>query len=383
MSSVLKISLLMMLLINLLACGSQEQQKKSDTHQEFTVRAQDVHKLLHFSGTIQPIQEHSIVSPMEAVVATMNFHYGQMVKKEDVVLTLTSTELQKQYNETLTDYLKAKDNYSMTKAKFIGTEELWEAGLLSKNNYLSEKSGVDTARIALMQASRKLTELLDKMDEHDTAVQLAHLSLADFDKIQKILTASHNLIRLKATGNGVMLHPPQSGEDKTTRITVGSSVKSGQVIALVGDLSGISVEIDVPEVDIEKITPGMKATITGIAFGGHQIEGTLVTINAQASSANSGGLPSFTAVIQVTNLTSEQQQWLKVGMSAAIELNVNSKKQLLIPIAAIHREHGVSMVRVKNGQGGIESTVVTTGPVQADTVVIETGLNEGAVVVYD
>ena len=233
-----------------------------------------------------------------------------------------------------------------------------------------------------MQASRKFTELLERMDENKK-FNLSTLSLSDFDKIKTILTASHNLIQLKAPSDGVMLYPPKSGEDKTTRVTVGSSVKSGQVIALIGDLKGISVEIDVPEVDIDKIHSGMKAIITGVAFGKHQLKGTLVAVNAQASNASSAGLPSFTAVVEVSSLTKDQQPWIKVGMSAAIELKVDSSKQLLIPIAAVKREQGASVVRVKNAKGSIEKREITTGPAQADKVVVETGLKEGDVVVYE
>jgi multidrug efflux pump subunit AcrA (membrane-fusion protein) len=305
-----------------------------------------------------------------------------MVKKGDVVLTLNSNELQKQYNDTLTDYLKAKDSYSIAKAKFVGTQELWDAGLLSKNNFLSEKSGVDTARVTLMQATRKLTEMLEKMDDHN-AQNLSALSLADFEKVRKILTSNHNIIRLKAPSDGVMLYPPKSGDDKSTRITVGASVKSGQVIALIGDLQGISVEIDVPEIDIDKIRPGMDATISGVAFGKHQLKGKLVAVNAQASNTSNGGLPSFTAVVEVQSLTPEQQPWIKVGMSAAIELRVDSDDQLLIPIAAVKREKGNSMVIIQLAQGAVEKRIVTTGPAQADSVVIESGLKDGDVVVYD
>ncbi len=379
-----KLLSVILMVINLTSCGEEKAQQLNENKlKTYVVTAKSLHKLLHFTGTVQPIREHSIVSPMEAVVDKMNFHYGQRVKKGEVVITLNSNELQKQYNDILTDYLKAKDNYTITRAKFRGTEELWDAGLLSKNNYLSEKSSVDTARVTLMQASRKLTELLEKMDENNNSSHLSNLSLADFNKIKKILTANHNLIHLKATGDGVMLYPPKSGEDKAARINVGSAVKSGQVIALIGDLQGISVEIDVPEVDIDKIHPGMKANISGVAFGKHHLNGSLVLVNAQASNSTSGGLPSFTALVEVKHLTQGQQQWIKVGMSAAIELTVDSEKQLLIPIAAVKREQGNSVVRIKSSQGRIEKRIVTTGAAQADSVVIETGLKEGDVVVYD
>jgi HlyD family secretion protein len=365
----------------LTSCGGHEKQKTLSAN-TYEVKPKPLHKSLHFTGTIQPLNESTLASPMEAVVESMNFHYGQMVKKGDIVLTLNSNELQKQYNDTLTDYLKAKDSYTIAKAKFSGTQDLWESGLLSKNNYLSEKSSIDTARVTLMQATRKLTEMLEKMDENNSQ-NLSSLSLADFDKVRKILTSNHNIIHVKAPSDGVVLYPPKTGEDKTTRITVGSSVKSGQVLGLVGNLQGISVEIDVPEIDIDKIHPGMIATISGVAFGKHQLKGTLVAVNAQASNASGGGLPSFTAVVEVKTLTAEQQPWIKVGMSAAIELNVDSDNQLLVPIAAVKREKGSSIVNVQLAQGSIKKRIITTGPAQADSVVVESGLKAGDVVVYD
>ena len=90
-----------------------------------------------------------------------------------------------------------------------------------------------------------------------------------------------------------------------------------------------------------------------------------------------------TAVVEVKSLSSEQQQAIKVGMSASIELSVDSGNQLVIPIAAITREKGQSLVKVENSSGAIEKRVITTGPAQADSVVVESGLKAGEVVVYE
>lgn len=72
------------------------------------------------------------------------------------------------------------------------------------------------------------------------------------------------MIHLKAPNDGVLLYPPKAGEDKSVRVSVGASVKSGQVIGLIGDLSGISIEIDVPEIDITQVQAGMNATVRGL-----------------------------------------------------------------------------------------------------------------------
>jgi HlyD family secretion protein len=370
----------LILLINVIGCSGS----KSSAHhqkQSYTVKRESVHKALYFTGTIAPLRESAITSPMDSVIETMNYRYGQKVNKGDVIVTLNSNELQRQYNEILTEYLKAKDSFTVARAKFTGTQNLWDAGLLSKNNFLSEKSSLDTARVTLIQATRKLTEMLEKMDDVDEE-NLSKLSIAEFDKVRQALTGKHNLIHLKSPANGVLLYPPKSSDDKTGHLTAGSTVKAGQVFALVGDLSGIRVEIDVPEIDIDKIHPGMKAIITGVALGKQQIKGELIAVNAQASAASGNALPSFSAVVEVKALTASQRPWIKVGMSAAIELVVDDDAQLFIPIAAIRQEHGASVVTVR-APDGVESTrKIVTGAAEANKVVIDSGLKEGDVVVY-
>lgn len=382
MNGYLKWVLPLLALSLLVACnGNNNSQKKLDA-KTYTVRAETVHKTLYFTGTVQPRQEYTLISPMDAVVETMPFHYGQQVKKGQVVFTLNSAELQKQYNDTLTEYLKAKDSYSIARAKFTGTEDLWQAGLIAKNNYLSEKSSLNTARVTLMQATRKLSEMLEKMGDSNYQ-DLSHLSFADFDKVRIALAGKHNLIYLKSPGNGVLLYPPKANDDKSARITIGATAKAGQVLGLIGDLSGISVEIDIPEVDIDKIKPGMPAIIRGVAFARQDLKGTLVAINAQASTSSGNALPSFTAIVEVKALNTQQQSLVKVGMSASIELTSDSVNKLLIPIAAVTQKHGQSVVKLVDSTGTVTERNVITGAARADKVVIDSGLNVGDVITYD
>ena len=348
----------------------------------YPVSVQRLHQSLFFTGIIQPLKETALTCPIDAVVETMPYHYGQAVNVGEIVLTLNSSELEKQYNDTLTEYLKAKDNFGVAKARFYGTEELWNAGLISKNNYLSEKSSLNTARIALMQSTQKLSEMLKKMDEKGYQ-DLSMLSIAQFDKVQQAFSGHHNLIHLKAPTQGVLLYPPKASEDKTNRVAVGSNVKSGQVIALIGDVTGIHVEIDIPETDINKVHSGMTAQITGAALGKYRLKGRVLSINTQAIPGNTGTSPFFSATVEVTHLTAAQRAAIKIGMSAAIELMIDQDKQLLIPIKAIKQDHGKRVVIVQNKDGTHEAREVTTGLATADQVVIERGLKAGEIVVYD
>ena len=346
----------------------------------FTVEKSAVNKMLFFTGTLEPLHETPLTSSIDGVVESMHFQYGQPVKQGETVFTLNSPELQKQYNEILTEYLKAKDNYSIAKAKFTGTTDLWDAGLLSKNNYLSEKSSLNTAQVGLMQATQKLSDILEKVGETKTE-KLSALSFAQFDKVRLALTSQHNLIQLKAPSDGVLLYPPKASNDSTARITVGSAIKAGQVMALMGDLHGVRVEIDVPEVDMSEIKIGMPASVHGLAFGKEALKGTLVAINAQASRANNSTLPSFTAIVEVKSLSPAQQALIRVGMSASVVLAINNTDKLLVPIAAIRQKDDKNQVQVQSPEGKISVRNVTTGVVQGDKVVVESGLVAHDVVV--
>ncbi|RIU70168.1 hypothetical protein D1616_28620, partial [Klebsiella pneumoniae] len=68
---------------------------------------------------------------------------------------------------------------------------------------------------------------------------------------------------------------------------------------------------------------------------------------------------------------------------ASIELNVESNNQLLIPIAAVKREKGSSVVQVQLAKGKVQRRMITTGAAQADSEGVESGLKSGDVVVYD
>lgn len=348
----------------------------------YPVSTQQLHQSLFFTGIIQPLHVMALTCPIDAVVETMRYDYGQSVKLGEIVLTLNSSELEKQYNDTLTEYLKAKDNFGVAEARFNGTQELWSAGLISKNNFLSEKSSLNTARISLLQSTQKLSEMLKKMDETSNQ-DLSTLNIAEFNKVQQALNGHHNLIRLKAPAQGILLYPPKAAEDKSNRVTVGSTVKAGQVIALIGDVTGIHVEIDIPETDINKIQMGMIAQITGAALGKYRLKGRVISINTQAIPGNTGTSPFFSATVEVRNLSAEQRTAIKIGMSAAIELIIDQEKQLVIPIKAIKQDNGKRLVTVQNKDGTKESREVFTGVATADQVVIERGLRAGEVVVYD
>lgn len=376
----MKFTTLWVLSVTFILGACHQQPIISKALKSYVVNVSTFHKTLHFPGIIQPIREYEITTPMGAVVQTIHQHYGQVVKKDQIIFTLSSPELQRQYQEKLTNYLKSKDRYDILHARFQGVQSLWKEGLESRNNYLNEKSNLILARIALMEDLRHLSDLIAKTEE-GAQQNLSNLSFAQFDKVRLALNSQHNIICLKAPSAGVLLYPP-SEDNGIERINPGRSIKADQVLGLIGDLQGIRIEINVPEIDIGDVKMGMPAMIRGVAFGKRELKGSVVAVNAQAL-ANSDGLPSFIAVIEVPNLSQIQQEWIKVGMSAEIELMIDNRDVLLIPTTAIQPKSGQTLVEVKAPNGDKVSRSVITGEVDGDKVVIVAGLKVGDVVLYE
>ena len=88
-------------------------------------------------------------------------------------------------------------------------------------------------------------------------------------------------------------------------------------------------------------------------------------------------------MVVVKKLTPKQQNAIKVGMSAAIELMIDKRKQVIIPIKAVQQVNGKRMVTIQNKHGSDVLREVTTGIATANSVVIERGLKAGDVVRYD
>jgi HlyD family secretion protein len=366
----------------LVSCGEQAKPVEK-IQQTYVLNPQVLSKTLYFSGSVQPIKQTPVIVKDSSVIENVYARYGDRVEKGQKLVQLNSATLHKELNEALTNYLKAKDTYNVTKVKFEGTQQLWDSGLIPKNNYLSEKSSLDTSLISLLQEEEKLKQTANKIQGVNLD-KFSKLQLADITKIKKILKTNYNIYTIRANSSGVLLMPPKSTDDGAVDFRPGAHIKENQVIAMIGNMQGVSVNIKISEVDVEKIKKGQKAVIKGVAFPEFPLQGAIVSVGAQASTAASGssGFPVFEAHVEVPQLTEQQKKIIKVGMTAAVEVDIKSKKVLMVPIQSVFESNGHTMVNVKQ-KGKVIAQNITTGEASVDKVVVESGLKQGDVVVYE
>ena len=343
-----------------------------------TITAQSLTNSLFYSGTIQPLKIVVIPSPADGVVIEMPFQYGEEVKSGQLLFMISSTKFLSDYKAALMQYIKAKSEFNTSQTQLAEADFLHKNQLISDDEYHTKKSNFYGSQLTLLQAKDALANLLQQLKVKE--VNLYDLTITDIDKITQAMHlekgSDNESLRIISPVAGVVLSAVK-GEEENKKISKGDMVKQGDVLAIIGDLSGLSVRIKVNELTINQLKVGQKVKITGIAFPEDSLNGEIAEVDHQGESSG-GGLPIFEVAIIVPHLTKAQQQLIHVGMSAKIEIGIEETSQITVPIAAVTEKEGIPYVNwydEKNHQ--LKEIAVKTGKTTIDSVAILAGLKAG------
>lgn len=337
---------------------------------------------LYYSGTISPLSKTPVISPIEGTVNEVHFDYGAMVEKQQLLFTIKSTGQKSDFQDALTNYLKEKQDLNNSKTKMQTTLALYKDGLVSKDERDDAKNTYFTNQLSFIQAQKTLDRTLKLYGLED----LSSLSLDDFEAVKKALALEQEIggVKIYSPTDGLALFGKGSGGDNSddggdgggNKIQAGSQIKQGQVLLYIGDVSGLSAQIKINEININNIHVSQKAIITGDSFPNIKLSGYIKSVDTQATIE--GDQPIFHALVIVPKITLEQEKIIKMGMSAKVSITLKGESQILIPIDAVSYKNGESTVQVIDPDSGKTNTVtVETGQTTEDSIVITSGLKPG------
>jgi HlyD family secretion protein len=359
------------------ACGDHDKEKSSAS-KVITVEPQSLSTPLFFSGTIQPLKTVVVTSPGEGVIDDMAFHYGDAVSANKLLFMISSEKFKSDYKTALMQYIKAKNEFSNARSQLKESEFLHKNQLISDDDFKSKQSNYYNAQLSLVQAQDAVGIMLKQLAV--PGINLNQLTIENIDKITQALNMQGGSQRLRVVSPvaGVVLLPTKSGStDDTKKIEKGDQVKQGDVLAVIGDVSGLTLHINVNEFNINQLKLGQKVKVTGAAFPDMVLEGSITGLDKQGQ-ASTGGMPVFPVEIVVPKLTAAQQATIHIGMSAKVQIDIGQPQQITLPLAAIIQKKGNTYVRVQEGHFGATHEVqVKTGQTTLDSVVIESGLQAG------
>jgi multidrug efflux pump subunit AcrA (membrane-fusion protein) len=287
-------------------------------------------------------------------------------------------------------------NLAIAKSALLTTKDLLGyKKMMAESGYVSELE-VEEREFAASQADLvvKLTETrIDVLKRFTKREELATLNgdlnaakaqyEADKERVfadeQRQLRAEEELEQcvVKAERSGMVIYPTGEEWKQAPDIEEGATVHKDQVLLLMPDLSQMQVKVGIHESIIDRIMPGLAATVT---LPNKELDGEVSSVASVARPAGwwTGNVVKYDTIIELPST-----KGLKPGMSVEVEVIMARHENVpMIPVAAVVETNDGYACWVETAKG-IQRRSVELGDSSDMFIVVETGLQEGDEVVVD
>ena len=352
--------------------------------------------------THENIDSLMVRAPFDGLVTAVNAREGDEVSGNNVLLTLTDTahlKLTVPFGASDRDALKVGRTATLTFASLDGTVE----GTISHvggNSYrtaggsqavdvevsvdnpgaltegMTATVGLESGGIAITalesgtlayasvrelksEAGGTITSLNARRNQAVTQGTL--LAVLENDNLVKSATSSQTRIEsltnkvadAQSVLDGCIVKAPCDGIVTGLTSTVGTSVKFGTALCSILDVSTMTMEISIDELDIGSVAEGQEVTATVDAVSDtatNPIAGTVDSIAVEGTYAN--GVTTFPVTLSL-----QPDDRLKSGMNADASILVTNKQDvLLVPIEAVTTINGKRFVYVTDTSASAQNT---------------------------
>ncbi|MCL4559966.1 MAG: efflux RND transporter periplasmic adaptor subunit [Chloroflexi bacterium] len=209
----------------------------------------------------------------------------------------------------------------------------WLTGKPTDADIAQADANLAVAQAQLEDAQREWDRLKDGPDPNDIAAAQARIEAA------------------QATINMAHLTAPFAGTITDITILRGDLVSPGTPAFRLDDLSHLLVDVEVSEIDINRVAVGQKVNMTFDAISGKEYAGTVKQVARYGTPSQ--GVVNFIVTVEVTNPDND----VRTGMTAAVNIIVNRLENvLLVPNRAIRLRQGQYTVYVlRNGLPAAET----------------------------
>ena len=237
--------------------------------------------------------------------------------------------------------------------------------LIHEGSYVEKNS--DLFQVTAKTAEEYLKEFKDAVESADDNLENAENKLSNTQDSVEDYT-------ITAPISGTVITKNAKVGDKISKSSSGTTT-----MAVIYDLSTMTLEMSVDELDVSSIKVGQSVEITADAVEGETFTGTVTNVSLQSSYSN--GVTNYPVTVTLDDTGS-----LLPGMNVDAKIILDSSENaLVIPASALMRGNRV-YVKKSTGSGksgssnvpdGFEAVQVTTGIINDDYVEILSGLSEG------
>jgi len=182
-----------------------------------------------------------------------------------------------------------------------------------------------------------------------------------------------DLERTRKASDTLTLLSPFRGVVQSVPVEQGKSVKVGDMLVEVADLSLVWMWAEFYENELSMLQVGQKLAITAKSYPGQNFDGTIALIDPFINETKR------TAKVRIDIPNADFK--LRPGMYVNAELAMNMGEALTVPVSAIMPTGERNVVFIDKGEGKLEPRIVQLGGKYGDVYAVNSGLKEGERVV--
>jgi len=254
-------------------------------------------------------------------------------------------------------------------------------------------STLANARESLDKAIKDLNYLVQNPNENELAISEGKvaLALAEYEDAQRewerqkdgadpddIAAAKARITAIKATMALSHISAPFDGTITEVNVMPGDLVNTGSVAFRLDDLSHLLVDVQVPEVDINRITVGQPVDLTFDAISNQAYQGKVHSV-ARVGTIESG-LVNFEVTIEILN----PDEQVLPGMTAGVNIIVSQLEDVLtVPNRAIRLVNNQPVVYLLKNNAPVEVNIEIGASSDSMSELISGDLKEGDKVILN
>lgn len=258
------------------------------------------------------------------------------------------------------------------RSEFIAAEENLkqiEASLQADNQQILQEQ-LDEAQLTRDKALRNLSSILGKTYNTTVAKDFAQYDLAkaQLEDVQRewervkdgqneddIKAAQARVTAAESVAGMAVIRAPFNGTITSVYTKIGDEVSPGTKAFRLDDLSSFYIEVEIPEIDINRIEIGQEAEFTFDSILDKTYHGKVIEVAGAGSEEQ--GETSFIVKLIMTDSDDE----ILPGMTASVSIMVTKLEDVLIvPTRAIRLENGDIVVYALRNEN-IEKVVIEIG----------------------
>jgi HlyD family secretion protein len=373
----------------------------ADPKETVSVKRGNFRHTIRLNGGVRAVESYSVLAPRLSgqmmgtgnMVITAIVRNGVSVRKGDILVEFDRQNQEKNIldrqaeNDGLAQQIRRKQADQLA-ARITDETELKSAEVdiriaqveMRKNDVIpAYQAEINNANLAEAEAQLKQVKETFALKRQAETADLRILEIQR-DRAKRAMEYAQGNVEkmtIRSPMNGLVVLTPLSKGTRMVDPQEGDEVRTGGNVMLVVNPSAMQVLARVNQVDIEKVRVGQSAEIRLDAYPDLIFPGKVENISAIViPGSGSKRIRHFSATVSIRGANPR----LLPDLTASVDIPVRSLDNvLMLPRNAIIRENGQAAVDViSNGKS--ERRPVKIGPMNDYDAVIESGLQEGAVV---